>query len=169
LKHTAIERRRYEVPLRGTQILCVTSSPTEWGFAASAPNSRVVYDMVLSSMALPEGKRNGGRDACGHAAWFNFDDACAQLARSDAVENRVQHRDFSLFMLAGFFWLFALMIALVGTSIVAVHFDLMQMGHSPFDVATYSAGRVCLALMGVFFFGWLLVSVFRLRSEGPRK
>ena len=48
LKHTAIGRGRRELPLRGTHTIqnALALSPTEWGLTASAPNSRVVYNMV---------------------------------------------------------------------------------------------------------------------------
>ena len=80
-----------------------------------------------------------------------------------------QHRDYPLYLLGGSFCLFASLISQVGISIASNHFDMMQVGHSAFDTATYSAGRVCLISGGVLFFGWLLTSAFQRRSEKPRK
>ena len=73
----------------------------------------------------------------------------------------LRKHDFSAFMLTVGFWFFALIIGSVGVSIVAAHFDLMQIGRSAFDVATYSALRVCLVLANVFFWVGLLASAFQ--------
>ena len=46
LKHTAIEQRRCELPLRGTRSRLIFLSPAKRCFAASAPNRRAIYGMV---------------------------------------------------------------------------------------------------------------------------
>ncbi len=72
-------------------------------------------------------------------------------------------------MLAVGFWFFALIMTWVGISIVTVHFDMVQIGRSAFDIATYSACRVCLVLANVFFWVGLLASAFQSAPTKPRK
>jgi len=76
---------------------------------------------------------------------------------------------FSAFMLAISFRIFALVVGSAEVSIVAAHFDLMQIGRTSFDIATYSAGRACLILAMAFFWIGLLATAFQSIPTKPRK
>ena len=80
----------------------------------------------------------------------------------------LRKRDFSAFMTAVGVWCFALVIASVGASIVAAHFDVMQLGRSAFDIATFSIVRLYAIFGGVFFLIGLLTAGVQFPPAKPR-